>query len=247
MTQKSVIVTGALGGLGTAITKTLISEGYRVIACDRRSEDLDNWFEGFTETEKKDVLFYGFDIRELKEVENLKADLDQKGIVVSYLVNNAGIAGVAPPWEMDPKIFDRIIQVNLYGTYNLSRTFCGAMREQRFGRIVNFASLYAFEPGFGQAPYAAAKAGIIGYTHSLATDLADSGVTVNAIAPGLIWHARLERTLSQKEKKSIENRVPMKRVGEPKEIAETIAFLLSDGASYITGQTIHVNGGQFLT
>ena len=247
MTKKNVIVTGALGGLGTAITKQALSQNYRVIACDRRAEDLDPWLKLFTKAEQENLLFFAFDVRKIEEVENVKTDLDKQGINISYLVNNAGITGVATPWEMDPKVFDRIIQVNLYVTYNLSRTFCGDMREQNFGRIVNLASLFAFDPGVGQAPYAAAKAGIIGYTHSLATDLADSGVTVNAIAPGLIWHTRLERTLSGKEKEGWERRIPMKRVGTPEEIAETVAFLMSDGASYITGQTIHVNGGSYLT
>ena len=107
--------------------------------------------------------------------------------------------------------------------------------------------IFAFEPGPGQGPYAAAKAGIIGYTHSLALDLAESGVTVNAIAPGLIWHDRLERALSREDRADWDRRTPMKRAGEPREIAETVAFLLSDGASYITGQTIHVNGGSYLT
>jgi 3-oxoacyl-[acyl-carrier protein] reductase len=115
-----------------------------------------------------------------------------------------------------------------------------------YGRIVNLASLYAFTPGPGQSPYAAAKAAIIGYTRSIALDLAPHGVTCNVIAPGLIWHERLAGVLPDEEYAAMEQATPMRRRGEPREIAGTVSFLLSDDSSFITGQTLHVNGGAYL-
>jgi NAD(P)-dependent dehydrogenase (short-subunit alcohol dehydrogenase family) len=121
------------------------------------------------------------------------------------------------------------------------------MVERGFGRIVNFASVYAYHPGVGQSPYAAAKAGIIGYTHSTALDLARHGVTVNVIAPGLIWHERLRGVLPDEVFEHMKAQIPAGRVGRPAEIAHTVSFLLSAEASYITGQTMHVNGGLYLS
>ena len=247
MTRGHALVTGALGGLGTAITGLLLEQEYAVIACDRRADDAESWLSNFSPTGRERLEFHAFDVRDLAQTLALRDKLTQRNIHISYLINNAGIANIAPPWEMEPAAFDRVIQVNLYGTYNLTRTFCGAMREANFGRIVNFASLAAVEPGAGMAPYAAAKAGIIGYSHSLATDLAPQGVTVNVIAPGLIWHERLRPTYTDEERDVLRSSNPMQREGEPHEIAATVAFLLSSGAAYMTGQTLHVNGGAYMT
>ncbi|MGR8918211.1 MAG: SDR family NAD(P)-dependent oxidoreductase [Gammaproteobacteria bacterium] len=241
------LVTGALGGLGTAIVRTLLDQGFDVIACDRRGEDAAEWLETLAPEHRGRLEFHAFDVRNLGEVERLREDLAGRGSHVAYLVNNAGIASAAPPWEMTPAAFDRVVQVNLYGTFHLTRTFCGAMREAGFGRIVNFASLSAFAANENMAPYSAAKAGIIGYTHSVARDLASHGVTVNVIAPGLIWHERLRPTYTDAERAALIDGVPMAREGAPAEIAATVAFLLSAGAGYITGQTLHVNGGAYMS
>ena len=146
---------------------------------------------------------------------------------------------------MTTKTWERVMRVNIDGTFYLTRAFSKAMTEAGFGRIINVASLFAYHPGRGQGPYAAGKAAITGYTRSVALDLASSGVTVNAIAPGYIWHQRLADVFPEGTTPTFEE-VPMKRSGKPEEIAATVAFLISKGAGYITGQTIHVNGGLYL-
>lgn len=241
-----VLVTGALGGLGTAIVARLLRDGAQVVAVDRRADDSGAWSAQFGETGSR-LEVAALDITREQEVENLREDFARRGIEVACLINNAGVAGAGAPEAMALKTFDIILRVNLTGTFLCTRAFCGGMRLRGYGRIVNFASLYAYQPGPGQAPYAAAKAGIVGYTHSVARDLAASGVTVNVIAPGLIWHERLRGVLPETEYSDMIAQTPMQRAGRPEEIAGVVAFLLSDDAAYITGQTLHVNGGVYLT
>lgn len=245
--QGEVLVTGALGGLGTAIVQRLLDDGARVIAVDRRADTGDAWRAQFGSATAQRLEIRTVDLTREEEVTALADELEAEGRQVAYLVNNAGVAGAGDPAEMASRTFDIVLRVNLHGTFYCTRAFCAGMRQRRFGRIVNFASLYAYEPGPGQAPYAAAKAGIVGYTHSIARDLAPHGVTANVIAPGLIWHARLQGVLPDAEYADMVARTPMQRAGTPAEIAGVVRFLLSDDASYITGQTLHVNGGVYLT
>jgi NAD(P)-dependent dehydrogenase (short-subunit alcohol dehydrogenase family) len=247
MSKGHALVTGAIGGLGTAITKRLIADGIPVIGTDRRAADIGPWIDAELDDEEK-AMFTGYplDVGIEGQVDELAQKLSNDGIDVAYLINNAGIQGNAKPWELDSKTWHRVIRVNLDGTFYLTRAFSKAMVDRSFGRIVNFASLYAFDPGVGQSPYAAAKAGITGYTRSVAKDLAKHGVTVNVIAPGIIWHERLRGVLPDEEYKKAEAQIPTGRMGEPDEISGVVSFFCSEDSSYVTGETLHVNGGLYL-
>ena len=242
----STLVTGALGGLGTAIVRRLVRDGRHVVTCDRRSADLDEWLGRFSEAERRAIEFHPVDVTREAEVGDLARELEKRGVAVEALVNNAGVQAASPIVEVDSKSWDRVIRVNLYGTFHMTRAFAPGMIARRAGRIVNFASMYAFVPEHGQSPYAAAKGGIIGFTRASALELAKEGITVNVLAPGLIMHDRLKGLFPQVWFDDVVARVPLGRAGKPEEIAGTIAFLLSEDGGYVTGQTIHVNGGIYI-
>ena len=240
------LITGAVGGLGTAMTQRLLTEGYSIVACDRRDDAVSEWLQQLPASHRERVQFYPLDVSKEELVNGFAEKLQSQGIQVAYLVNNAGIHGAGGPANTESRVWERTLRVNLHGTYYLTRAFSQAMKDRGFGRIVNLASLSAYNPLGEQAPYAAAKAAITGYTRSAALDLARYGVTVNAIAPGLILHEGLKVVFSDEALQHMAKDIPVRRPGKPEEIAATVAFLLSDDAAFITGQTIHVNGGSYL-
>ena len=241
-----VLVTGAVGGLGTAMVQRLLGEGYAIIACDRREDIVGGWLQQLPTNQQERVNFYPLDVTKEEQVNALADTLRGKGVHIAYLVNNAGIHGAGGAATTESRIWERTLRVNLHGTFYLTRAFSLAMKERNFGRIVNIASQSAYLPNTEQEPYAAAKAAITGYTRAVALDLAQYGVTVNAIAPGMILHDGLRVVFTDEELARMAQRIPAGRPGKPDEIAATISFLLSDDAAYITGQTIHVNGGIYL-
>lgn len=247
MSRGHALITGAIGGLGTAMTKKLLSQGISVIGCDRKADELDNWRSRELDAGQSEMVkLFPLDVTKEEQVDALAGELKQRGIHIAYLVNNAGIQGPGKPWDYETKTWDRVIKVNMYGSFFLSRAFSKQMVDAGFGRILNFSSGAAYNPPRDWGSYAAAKAGVLGYTRSLAQDLAAYGITVNCIVPGLIMHEGLRGTIPDKFFENLEKDIPMKRAGKPEEIAEAAAFFLSEGASYVTGQTMHVNGGLFM-
>ena len=228
------------------MVERLIADGTPVVACDRREEDLPRWLDALDSAHRGRVIFHPLDVTREEQVVALARALAGEGIEIPYLVNNAGIQVPGRLDAFETRRWDLVMDVNLRGTFHLMRAFSGPMVERGFGRIVNLASVYAYHPGRGQPAYAAAKAAITGLTRSSALDLARKGVTVNAIAPGLIDHPRLREAIPPDDFQALLAQVPAGREGRPEEIAATVVFLLSDEAGYITGQTLHVNGGLYL-
>ena len=245
MPRGEALITGALGGLGTAMTKALLDEGYKVIACDRRPDAGDEWRASLGPGAER-VTTHVLDVADEDDVKRLAGELAADGRDVAYVVNNAGIQGPGRISTFDTRRFDLVLRVNLYGTFFVTKTFSGPMVERGFGRIVNLSSVNAYEKAQGQAAYAAAKAGILGFTRSVATDLAARGVTVNAIAPGLIWHEGLAGLFGDDFRDRWIAQIPAGVPGEPKHIAAAVVYLFSDDAGYQTGQVLHINGGLYL-
>jgi len=249
MTQQShghALVTGAVGGLGTAMVRRLLGEGHSIIACDRRESLAGDWLMQLSAEQQKRVKFFPLDVSKEEQVNALAHRLGTEGVHIAYLLNNAGINGAGEVWALESRVWERVLRVNLHGTFYMTRAFSRAMIEKGFGRIVNLASVYAYHPDAGESPYAAAKAGITGYTRAIARELASRGITVNVIAPGVIWHEGIKDVVPQETFDRFMRDIPAGRFGKPEEIAATVAFLCSEGAAYITGQTIHVNGGLYL-
>lgn len=234
------LVTGGIRGIGEAICLRLKETGYKVAANYHTHEDRARSF-----TQKTGIPVYKWDVGDfaacMKGVEQVVRDLGP----VDILVNNAGIAKDAALHKMTHAMWDEVLRVNLTSVFNMSRVVIDGMRDRHFGRIVNISSVNAQAGQFGQVNYAAAKAGIIGFTKSLALEVANKGITVNAIAPGYI-DTEMVQAVEQNILKKIIARIPVGRLGQTREIARAVRFLVSDDAAFITGSTLTVNGGQYM-
>lgn len=240
--QKVALVTGAGKGIGKEIARKLASQGITVIINYNGSKEhaertVDEIKEsgGIAEAVKCNVSDYN-------EVQNMIADIIKKYGGIHILVNNAGVTSDNLIVRMSEEEFDKVININLKGTFNTIKHVTRQMIKQRCGRIVNISSVVGIMGNAGQANYAASKAGIIGLTKSAARELASRNITVNAVAPGFVT-TEMTDILPDSVKEEMQAQIPLKRMGTTEDIANAVAFLASEEASYITGQVIEVNGG----
>ena len=185
------------------------------------------------------------DVGDQGSVDALFVDLASEGELPGILVNNAGIARDALLARMKPDAWDEVISVNLGGIYRMCRAALRPMMRARAGRIINLTSVIGMTGNAGQTSYAAAKAGIVGFSRSLAREVASRGITVNAVAPGFI-DTDMTRGLPDKQRAHLRSEIPLGRFGSPEDVASVVTFLASPDAGYITGETIHVNGGMYM-
>lgn len=242
MNKKIVLITGSLRGIGRTIAVEFLRKGYFVLINGRKNyEEIGNKLIAFEEYGNS-YDYFKFDISNREEVQVAIDKIINKYGKIDILVNNAGITSDKSMVKLDNYMWDEVINVNLTGTYNVTREVVPNMIENSYGRVINISSVIALSGNFGQSNYSASKAGVIGFTKSLAQEVAKYGITVNAVAPGFI-KTDMTEVLADKTKEALLNNIPMKRLGEPNDIAELAGFLASDAASYITGQVINVDGG----
>ncbi len=239
LTGKAALVTGASGGIGGAIARALYKQGATVTLSGTRAEALEVLKASLGD--RAHVVAARMD--DAADIDRLAKEAEAAmGGKLDILVNNAGITRDNISMRMKDEEWEKVLQVNLTGTFRLTRATMRGMMKRRFGRVINITSIVGVTGNPGQANYAAAKAGLIGMSKSLAQELASRGITVNCLAPGFIATPMTD-VLTDDQKKAILGRVPADRLGTPEEIAAGVVYLASDEAAYVTGQTLHINGG----
>ncbi|GAA0585946.1 3-oxoacyl-[acyl-carrier-protein] reductase [Caenispirillum bisanense] len=238
LTEKTVLVTGASGGLGAAVAKALHARGAVVAISGTRREALDAL--AVTLADRVHVL--PCNLSSAEDVEALVPAAVEAMGSLDVLVNNAGVTRDGLILRMKDEDWQSVIDVNLTAAFRLSRAAVKGMMKRRSGRIINITSIVGHTGNPGQVNYAASKAGMTGLTKSLAQEVASRGITVNCIAPGFIETAMTDK-LSDEQKAKLNAGIPLGRMGTPEDIAAAVIYLASDEASYVTGQTLHVNGG----
>jgi len=245
MAERVAVVTGGSRGIGRAIALRLARDGTKLIITYVKGKESAEQVIKKIETQGGKAWAYQFDVANFDQTQKIFQEILAKFDKIDYLINNAGLVKDNFLLRMKEQDWDRVINVNLKGAFNCIKAVVKSMLKQKFGRIVNITSVVAFMGNIGQANYVASKAGLIGLTKSLARELAPKGITVNAVAPGFI-ETDMTASLPEKIKENMLKTIPLARFGKPEEVAEAVAFLISDKAAYITGQVIHVNGGMYM-
>jgi 3-oxoacyl-[acyl-carrier protein] reductase len=238
--NKNVLITGATGGIGNELVKKFITLGANVLATGTKSEKLDTIKKKYP-----DIRIKKFDISEHPRIEEFIDNVVLELGGLDVLVNNAGINMDNLSIRMKDEEWIKVINVNLSSTFLLSKHSIRKMLKSKFGRIVNITSVVGHTGNLGQSNYAASKAGIIGMSKSLAAEYAKKNITVNCVSPGFIV-SDMTMNIAEKVKLYLTSKIPMGKLGTGEDVSNCVAFLSSNQASYITGETIHVNGGMYM-
>ena len=238
---KNVLITGATGGIGSAIAKTLHSQGAKLVLSGTKEEKLQQLASEISD----DCKYIPCKLSNVAEVEDLYDKAENLVGQIDILVCNAGVTKDSLILRMKNEDFDHVIDVNLKSTFILNRNAIKKMLRRKDGRIINIASVVALTGNPGQSNYVASKAGMIGMSKSMAQEVASRGVTINCVAPGFI-ESPMTDVLTEQQKNAILAKIPAGKMGSAQDIANAVAFLSSNEANYITGTTIHVNGGMFM-
>lgn len=243
---RTVLVTGAARGIGKEIAINMAKAGYDVAINYRTKTDELDTLKGEIESkfDVKCALVQG-DVANFEDAEKMVKETVEKLGKIDILVNNAGITKDGLLMRMSKDDFEKVIDINLVGTFNVTRNVIPLMIKQKSGRVINISSVVGVAGNAGQTNYSASKAGIIGFTKSLAREVASRNILVNAVAPGFIA-TDMTSVLSDAQKESINTQIPLKRMGEAQDVANLVKFLASEESSYITGQVINVDGGMIM-
>lgn len=243
--EKSALITGATRGIGKQIAITLAKQGYNIALNYRKeNEELENTKKEIEEIGVQ-VLAVKGDVSNFEDCENFVKQLIERFGQIDVLVNNAGITKDMLLMRMKKEDFEQVIDTNLVGTFNVTKNVVPYMMKARSGRIINISSVVGIAGNAGQTNYSASKAGIIGFTKSLAKEIASRNILVNAVAPGFI-ETNMTDVLKDDVKQEIAKNIPLKRMGTAQDVANVVKFLASDDSSYITGQVINVDGGMLM-
>ena len=238
--NKNILITGASGGIGNALVKKFVALGGNVLGTGTKAEKLD-----MIKKQCPNIKVKKFDISEHSRIEEFIGNVVLELGGLDILINNAGTNVDNLSIRMKDDEWKKVIDINLTSTFLLSKHSLRMMLKNKFGRIVNITSIVGHTGNAGQANYAASKAGIIGMSKSLATEYAKKNITVNCVSPGFIV-SDMTMNIAEKVKLFLTSRIPMGKLGTGEDVSNSVAFLSSDQASYITGETIHVNGGMYM-
>ena len=238
--SRVVLVTGGTRGIGGAISLRLKEEGYKVAASYvSRDEDAQKFMK------KTGVHVYKFDVAIFDQCNEKIQEIEKDLGPIEVLINNAGVTRDSMLHKMDVRQWSDVIRTNLDSCFNMSKCVIDSMREKGFGRIINISSVNGQAGQAGQTNYSSTKAGMIGFTKSLALETANKGITVNCVAPGYIDTEMVQAVPQEILDKIIKSKIPLGRLGKPEEIAEAVLYLAKDESGFITGTTLNVNGGQY--